>query len=225
MIRKTFFSAILFSLIFLLLCSSNAFAQDDEITLYNYEGKPVAYIAINKDYTIYLWNGKPVAYLYESLNQIHLYTFEGKHLGWLEDGIIIDHEGDVVGFIKGALNVPIQFEPFKSFKQFKPLKGLKELPPIKPSFSGKWCLTPLQIFLLFGKAEPAILVKDMDNGDKIIILRSNEETWLLESKTLCGWSWNYEGKQIWIRFGYTSTMVINDKGEACEFWTEEEIEF
>ncbi len=47
MIRKTFFSAIIFSLIFLLLCRGNVFAQDDEITLYNYEDKTVAYIAIS----------------------------------------------------------------------------------------------------------------------------------------------------------------------------------
>ncbi|MEJ5272909.1 MAG: 4-fold beta flower protein [Spirochaetota bacterium] len=77
---------------------------------------------------IYLWNGKPVAYLYKSSKTIHVYKFECKHLGWFENGIIIDHNGDAVDFIKGALKIPTKFEPFKSFKQFKPLKGLRELP-------------------------------------------------------------------------------------------------
>ena len=35
----------------------------DEISLFNSEGKPVAYIA--EELTIYLWSGKPVAYLDE----------------------------------------------------------------------------------------------------------------------------------------------------------------
>ncbi|MGB9592405.1 MAG: 4-fold beta flower protein [Candidatus Kryptoniota bacterium] len=224
--RRPILCGLIFFVSILVLSGSNLLAQDDEITLYNFDGRPVAYIAISEDYTIYLWNGKPVAYLYELSKKIHVYNFEGKHLGWFEDGIIIDHNGNAVGFINGALNVPTQFEPFKSFKQFKPLKGLRELPPLKPLFSGKWSLTPLQIFLLFGEAEPAMLLKDINNGDKIIILRlNNEEAWLLEAKTWCRWSWKYEGEKIWIIFGHSKTTVINEDGDVCEFWTEKEIEY
>ena len=52
----------------------------DEISLFNSEGKPVAYIA--EELTIYLWSGKPVAYLDEdSSGGFHVYGFNGKHLG------------------------------------------------------------------------------------------------------------------------------------------------
>jgi len=224
--RRSFLCGLIFFISILFLSWSNLLAQADEITLYNFNGRPIAYIAPIEAYTIYLWNGKPVAYLYESSKTIHVYNFEGKHLGWFEDGIIIDHNGNAVGFLRGALKVMTQFEPFKSFKQFKPFKGFRELPPLKPLFSGKWSSTPLQIFLLFGEAEPAILVKDINNGDKIIILRlNNKDAWLLEAKTWCRWSWKYEDKKIWIKFGYIKTTVINEDGDVCEFWTEKEIEY
>jgi len=49
--------------VFVLLLLTTAKAADDEITLFNGDGKPVAYVAVDEDLTIYLWSGKPVAYL------------------------------------------------------------------------------------------------------------------------------------------------------------------
>jgi len=73
-----------------------------------------------------------------------------------------------------------------------------------------------------GDLEEAIIVKDFD-GDKVIIERANGEKWILEAKTWCSWSWRYEGRKVLLKFGYVSSELINDDGDVCKFWTEEEI--
>jgi hypothetical protein len=45
----------------LLLGSAAHAASDDEIPLFDFKGRPTAYIA--EEMTIYLWDGRPVAYL------------------------------------------------------------------------------------------------------------------------------------------------------------------
>jgi hypothetical protein len=119
----------------------------EEITLFDPDGNPVAYVAPDDENTIYLWSGKPVAYL-EGEN---IYGFNGKHLGWFEEGIIWDHEGNRVGFIKGTLPVLAKFEPSKASKQFKPFKAFKEFAPFKPFKSTRVSKTPLSIFLSRGE--------------------------------------------------------------------------
>jgi len=121
----------------------------DEISLFNSEGKPVAYIA--EELTNYLWSGKPVAYLDEdSSGGFHVYGFNGKHLGWFVRGIIRDHQGHRVGGVKEVFLSSTQFEPFKSFKQFKPFKSFKEFAPFRPFFDNTWSDTSLRLFLFQG---------------------------------------------------------------------------
>jgi hypothetical protein len=55
-----------------------------------------------------------------------------------------------MGFVKGAVDIPLQIEPFKSFKQFKPFKSFKELAPLKPLARAQWCRIPLAISLASG---------------------------------------------------------------------------
>ncbi|MBK9630335.1 MAG: hypothetical protein IPO62_04595 [Saprospiraceae bacterium] len=135
--------------IFLLVNSFTVFGQE-EISLYNSKGKAIAYIATESGLIIYMWNGKPVAYLTKSGDDFNIYGFNGNHLGWYKDGIIYDHKGDAVGFIKGAINVYTEYEPYKSFKEFKPYAAYKEYAPYKPYFSKSFSSTPLSIFLLGG---------------------------------------------------------------------------
>lgn len=73
-----------------------------------------------------------------------------------------------------------------------------------------------------GGLEEATIIKDFD-GDKVIIERTNGEKWILEAKTWCSWSWRYEGKKVLLKFGYVTSMLINDEGDSCEFWTGDEI--
>lgn len=125
-------------------------AYDEDIPFYDADGYPVAYISTTNDNTIYLWEGEPVAYLYSRGNNLHIYGFNGNHLGWLDDGIIEDHRGNAVGFVKGATNVITAMPSIKGLKSLRPLKSLKSLPPLKPTFTKKWGNTPLALFLAGG---------------------------------------------------------------------------
>lgn len=71
--------------------------------------------------------------------------------------------------------------------------------------------------------EKAWLIKDINSGDSVIIERRNGEQWLLEAKIWCSWCWRYEGRQILLKFGYTTSKLINDDGDVSEFWTEDEL--
>lgn len=71
--------------------------------------------------------------------------------------------------------------------------------------------------------EKAWLIKDINSGDNVIIERTNGEQWLLEAKIWCSWCWRYTGRQILLKFGYTTSKLINDDGDVSEFWTEKEL--
>lgn len=71
--------------------------------------------------------------------------------------------------------------------------------------------------------EKAWLIKDINSGDNVIIERRNGEQWLLEAKTWCSWCWRYEGRQVYLKFGYATSKLINDDGDVSEFWTEDEL--
>jgi hypothetical protein len=120
--------------------------MSSEITLYDASGRPTAYI-VPKDGSIYLWSGKPVAYLHNE----HVYGFNGRHLGWFEDGIIWAHDGTRAGFTSNTLPVFAQFEPFKAFKQFQPFKGFQQFAPFKPFKSTAVTAIPLANFLDAGR--------------------------------------------------------------------------
>ena len=99
-----------------------------EITLFDQEGRPVAYIDFKEEPVIYLWNGHAVAYL---SNQ-HVYGFNGKHLGWFEDGTVINHQGEKIGFTKRNCPGMAKNEPAKMDKLIQKIKSIKEIAPLRP---------------------------------------------------------------------------------------------
>jgi hypothetical protein len=113
-----------------------------DTTLFNSKGDAVAYID-DDDLTIYLWSGKSVAYLETG----SVWAFNGDHLGWYAHGIIRDHDGDIVGCVKDAVIMTYNFEPFKGFKQFVPFKEFKKHAPDKPDDKNEWSATTLALFL------------------------------------------------------------------------------
>jgi hypothetical protein len=127
------------------LLASNVFAK--EISLYDSDGEAVAYIDTSDDFTIYLWKGKPVAYLDNS----SVYGFNGKHLGWFEDGIIWDRKGYGVGFVEGAVSKLTKLEKLKGLQQLTPLKSLQQLEPLEPLHRNSFSPIPLEIFLSMGR--------------------------------------------------------------------------
>lgn len=130
-----------------------SFGREDlkksETTLFDQNGRPLAYIATDDDLTIYTFNGEPLAYLD---NKNNIYGFNGRHLGWFEENTIWDHQGQKVGFTKKSCPVYTQFEPFKGFKQFKPFKGFKQFAPFKPYKSSIVSNIGLLDFLKEGRA-------------------------------------------------------------------------
>lgn len=117
-----------------------------EITIFDKQGQAVAYLDTDDEATIFLWSGRPVAYV--SLKSV--YGFNGKHLGWLDQGVFYDHAGYCVGFFKNSTLTLTQLEPLKSTKQLRPPKSLKEHEPMRPLSSSYWSSTPLELFFLDG---------------------------------------------------------------------------
>jgi hypothetical protein len=71
--------------------------------------------------------------------------------------------------------------------------------------------------------ETVTITADVDNGDAVIVRRRNGDEWLLEAKTWCSWSWRYEGRNVLLKFGYVSSILVNDDGDSCDFWTKDEV--
>lgn len=138
-------------IVFLAIFCFSAYAVGQEISLYDSEGEARAYIdAEDDDCTIYLWNGKPVCYLVSNGDNYHIYGFNGKHLGWFENGIVRDHNGYAVGFQKGAISKYTKHESYKSYKQYKPYKSYKEYAPYKPYNKNFFSNESLTLFLKKG---------------------------------------------------------------------------
>jgi hypothetical protein len=107
-----------------------------DIVFYDQNGAPVAYS--EDQLHIFLYNGKPVAYFDEN----SIYSFSGKHLGWYKDGWILDHDGNAAFFTDHAQGVPLKplkdLIPLKENKDLMPVKALKELKPLKPLKTLNW---------------------------------------------------------------------------------------
>ena len=107
-----------------------------DIIFFDLHGTPIAYSNNGKD--IFLFTGECAAYLH--LDSI--YSYNGIHLGWYEDGWILDNHGYCVFFTKDSQGGPMipmkKMIPMKSIKQMKPMKGMKEMKPMKPMKSLNW---------------------------------------------------------------------------------------
>ena len=141
-----------FEILFLVLLLGSIETYADEISLFDSEKNASAYIDLDNELTIYLWSGKPVAYLHESNSRISVYGFNGKHLGWFESGVIWDSNGDALCATNDAVGGYTKYEPYKGYKQYKPYKNYKEYAPAKPYFSRKFSQTPCNIGLALGGA-------------------------------------------------------------------------
>lgn len=141
---------LFFVSVFLLLA---IVASAEEIALYNANGEPTAYIdASQSDLPIFMYDGTPVAYLKTaSGNYFHIYGFNGKHLGWLEDGRVLDHQGYVAGFQRGSMPKYTRSEPYKYCKKYKPMKSYAQSAPYKPYSKRSFGNTSLSLLLLSGQ--------------------------------------------------------------------------
>lgn len=113
------------------------------MTFFNRYGVPIAY----GDNDVYLFNGRPVAYIVDTT----VYAYNGKQLGWYENGWIRDLNGNCVFFTRdssgfGPLKPLMKFEPIKSFRQVKPVRSARQLKKIRPVNRMAWSPLSGEIF-------------------------------------------------------------------------------
>ena len=103
---------------------------------YDRHGRPYAYA--DDGVHIYKYSGKPIAYIAGQ----SVYSYPGRHVGFFEDGMILDHRGDAILFTKLASGEPArpakQFRPVKPIKLARPAKGPQAARPMRPARTGKW---------------------------------------------------------------------------------------
>lgn len=122
---------------------------EDDVSLFNGAGKAEAYIALDDELTVYLWSGKPVAYLEREDDGYHVYGFNGKHLGWFVKGVIWDHSGKASCATKEMLQ-STEYEPYKSYKQYKPYRSYKQYAPYRPYLTNSFGDAPCRFLLAEG---------------------------------------------------------------------------
>ncbi len=103
---------------------------------YNKRGSLIAYTEDNCH--IFKFNGEPLAYI----NEDSVYTYEGKHLGFYQDGWIRDNDNMCVFFTKGAKNGPPRamqdIGRVKSPKSKIPTKKTRDHQLKKPEIKQVW---------------------------------------------------------------------------------------
>jgi hypothetical protein len=125
-------------------------AAGEGTPLFGRGGMAVAYIDAADGSTIYLWGGVPVAYLDDTT----IFGFNGRHLGWFEDGIVRNGRGERAGFTEETLasigGTP-RFPQTASMRQTRPVP----LPPIpappRPAFADIDSIVPLRDLLALGR--------------------------------------------------------------------------
>lgn len=98
--------------------------NNEEDIIYDRFGAPRLRILSNG--RIANWNGHYLGFL---RNDRLVYSQAGIHIGWYENGILRDLNGNTVGFGLSPTDTP---RPWLPFKQFLPMRGILEIPPIKP---------------------------------------------------------------------------------------------
>jgi len=117
----------------------------EEIDLYDLQGEAVVYIDTDQELAIYTWGGEAVSYLVSGCGQrcFYIYTWEGSHIGFFENGIVYDLQGDIVGSVDGALNITY-YAPYAKYAQYAQYaKYARYAPYAKPAYSNsasKWSL-------------------------------------------------------------------------------------
>lgn len=132
-----------------LSCLAQGRRATSDAEFFDSKGAAVVYFdTSDPERTFCFWSeGAPVSYMDED----SVYGFNGKHLGWLQNGAIYDHDGNVVAATAARFSDPVQSPPLKGPKEYKPYKDYKEYRPYKPVFNTTWSEMTAHAFFLQGK--------------------------------------------------------------------------
>lgn len=114
-----------------------------EINLYDRNGYPVAYIANDEERSIYMWDGHAVCYIYQN----KIYGWKGHHIGWFIDNIIYDIHGYRVGFTKETCPHITYTPTIKNIKYIKYVKYVRHIPYMQPFLKKSYSSLSLSDFL------------------------------------------------------------------------------
>ncbi len=93
---------------------------------------------LHTDQNFYLWNGKPVAYVAED----RVFGFNGRQLGWFENGWFYDRNNQPCLFSAEATGGPARpvrkVRPVRSTPQKRPQKAVRQVGLTKPARSFDW---------------------------------------------------------------------------------------
>lgn len=124
-------------------------AGGEEVPLLNDMGVAAAYIDRSDESTIYLWSGIATAYL----DGTSIYGFNGKHLGWFENGIVWGNGGLKVGYTEATITAAgrtARLPTAKGVKQPKPVPIPPEPAPPEPAYLDMVSPVPLGDLLRMG---------------------------------------------------------------------------
>ncbi|WP_138106338.1 4-fold beta flower protein [Serratia fonticola] len=115
------------------------------INLFDSSGTPYAYF--DDGVHLFTFSGEPIGYLEGD----SIYLYNGRHVGYWANGVIRDSSGDVILFSEHATTGPSRplrkLLPLKGLKGLKPMKGLRQLKPLRPLNSMRWSNTrPCDVF-------------------------------------------------------------------------------
>lgn len=120
-------------------------------TLFDQNGRPVAYLHYDYHASIFLWNGRAVAYIYENE---HVYGINGKHLGWFIDDVVYTNNGLRIGFTIATCPVLTEREPAKAER--RPVDQIRprwKKPPT-PKLDFRFSDQDFEAFLKEGEVPP-----------------------------------------------------------------------
>lgn len=117
------------------------------MTFYDKNGNAICYTIDNIH--LYSFDGQPLGYIHRN----KVWAFSGVLLGWFHNYWIIDREGYYIFFseysIGGILKPLKHLQPLKSLRHLRPLKGYRQSLPLEPLIRLSWSsLTPQEFFNL-----------------------------------------------------------------------------
>ena len=114
------------------------------LTFYDSYGTPVAYCDDGE--AIYLYSGEPVAYLVED----SVYTYAGRHIGFVENGWVRDHDGRCVfsteNYEGGPVRPICKVASVRKAASIRPVREIRRVRPAKAVRQQGWSPQSGQLF-------------------------------------------------------------------------------
>ena len=124
------------------------FTFANQIDFLNCEGEWSVYIDIANDNNIYSWDGEPLAYVDEDLN---IYGFNGKYLGWLENQVMYDTDGEPFACTENAYTGYAPYKPYKRYQKYAPYKSYKQYAKYRPYKKNRFSGVDAVLYLSQGR--------------------------------------------------------------------------